>query len=76
MPARAQPRRLQRQSRDDRRHAIQLFTVAQIAEMLRVNPRTVRRLIAAGDLVAHRFRGCLRITEADLRAFLAIHRQG
>jgi excisionase family DNA binding protein len=60
----------------DRHNRIQLFTIAEAAQMLRVGPRTVRRRIASGDLVAHRFGGCVRIAEADLRAFLAIHRRG
>jgi excisionase family DNA binding protein len=60
----------------DRRPRIQFFTIAETAEMLRVATRTVRRRIAAGELVAHRFGGAVRIAENDLRAFLAIHREG
>ena len=66
---------LERHGGHDRRHRIQFFTIAETAEMLRVDPRTVRRRIATGELVAHRFGGCVRIAEADLRAFLAVHRQ-
>ena len=68
--------RLERDGTRDRRHRIQFFTIDEVAEMLRVGPRTVRRQIAAGELVAYRFGGCVRIAEADLRAFLAVHRQG
>ena len=66
--------RLQRDGARDRRR-IQLYTIAETADMLRVDARTVRRRIATGELVAHRFRGCVRIAEADLRNFLAVHRQ-
>jgi excisionase family DNA binding protein len=59
-----------------RRQRIQFFTIAETAEMLRVATRTVRRRIAAGELIAHRFGGAVRIAESDLRAFLAIHREG
>jgi excisionase family DNA binding protein len=69
-------RRLERRGGDDRRPRIQFFTIAETAEMLRVCTRTVRRWIAAGKLVAHRFGGSLRVAEPDLRAFLAIHREG
>jgi excisionase family DNA binding protein len=48
------------------------YTVAQIADMLAVSPRTVRRWIAAGELLAHKFRRQVRISEIDLRTFLAL----
>ena len=38
--------------------------------------RTILRWIAAGELVAHRFGASVRIAEADLRAFVALHREG
>jgi excisionase family DNA binding protein len=59
--------------RDDR---LQFLTIAEVAERLRVATRTVRRWIAAGELVAHRFGASVRIAEADLRAFVALHREG
>ena len=71
--------RLERHGGHDRRHRIQFFTIAEIAEMLRVATRTVRRWITAGELVAHRLGSngnTVRIAEPDLRAFLAIHREG
>jgi excisionase family DNA binding protein len=68
--------RLERDGTRDRRHRIRFFTVAETAEMLRVCTRTVRRWIAAGKLVAHRFDNAVRIAESDLRAFLALHREG
>jgi excisionase family DNA binding protein len=54
---------------------IKFLTIAQVAEILQVATRTVRRRIAAGELVAHRSGGVVRIAEADLRAFLAVHRE-
>jgi len=53
----------------------QFFTISEVAEMLRVSTRTVRRWIDCGQLVAHRFGGAVRIADTDLRAFLAIHRE-
>jgi excisionase family DNA binding protein len=62
-----------------RRHPdnqIKFFTIAEVAERLHVSTRTVRRWIEAGDLVAHRIGGIVRVAESDLRAFLALHREG
>jgi len=58
------------------RQPLRFFTVAEVAERLHVATRTVRRWIEAGDLVVHRIGGILRIAEEDLRAFLALHREG
>jgi excisionase family DNA binding protein len=46
------------------------YTVAQIADLLAVSPRSVRRWISSGDLRTHRFGRQVRISEADLRAFV------
>jgi excisionase family DNA binding protein len=51
------------------------YTINAVAEALDVSSRTVRRWIANGALAAHRLGGALRISEADLRAFLAEHRE-
>ena len=51
-----------------------LFTVEEIAECVGVCERTIRRWIENGVLVAHRFNGVVRISEADFRSFLAAHR--
>jgi excisionase family DNA binding protein len=53
---------------------IRFFCIADVADFLDVDPRTVRRLISSGDLVAHRFRRVVRIAENDLRKFLDAHR--
>jgi excisionase family DNA binding protein len=62
-----------------RRHhddQIGFSTIARIAERLDVNARTVRRWIKANELVVHRVGSVVRISESDLRAFLALHREG
>jgi excisionase family DNA binding protein len=50
------------------------YTVAQVAELLAVSTRSVRRWIAAGELLAHKFRRQVRVAEIDLLAFLQRHR--
>jgi excisionase family DNA binding protein len=50
------------------------YTVNQVADMLAVSNRTVRRWITNGRLVAHVFGGAVRIAETDLKAFIATHR--
>ena len=50
------------------------FTINEIAECVGVSDRTVRRWIEKGLLVAHRFNGLVRISDADFRGFLATHR--
>ena len=39
--------------RRQRDNQIKFFTIAEVAECLRVSTRTVRRWIKAGDLIAH-----------------------
>ena len=46
------------------------YTVAQVADLLGVSTRTVRRWIAEGDLAVHKFARVVRIAENDLRGFL------
>ena len=50
------------------------FTIGTVALHLDVSPRTVHRWIAQGKLVAHRIGRSVRISEADLKMFLAVHR--
>jgi excisionase family DNA binding protein len=50
------------------------FTIEEVAELLKVNKRTVRRWISSGRLTAYRFGSLLRVADRDLRAFLAVHR--
>jgi excisionase family DNA binding protein len=53
---------------------VRFFTVGAIAQQLDVSPRTVHRWIANHQLVVYRIRRSVRISEADLKAFLANHR--
>jgi excisionase family DNA binding protein len=51
-----------------------LYSVEGVAEQLGVSSKTVRRWIAAGELPVHHFGRQLRISEADLAAFIAQRR--
>jgi excisionase family DNA binding protein len=57
------------------RAALLFFTIGDVADFLGVSERSVRRWIKSGDLPAHRFGGAVRIAEADLRAYVATHRE-
>ena len=50
-----------------------MFTVKQAAERLNCSMASIYGLIAAGRLACHRIglrRGCIRVSEAQLHAFL------
>ena len=47
-----------------------MLAVTDIAEMMRVSTRTVRRWIDRGDLRVHRLGRQVRVSEEDLAAFL------
>ena len=47
-----------------------MFTVAEVANMLNVSTRTVRRWIDAKELDVHRLGHVIRISPADYHAFL------
>jgi excisionase family DNA binding protein len=51
------------------------FTIAQVANLLVVSTRSVRRWIAAGELLAHKFGRQVRISEIDLRSFVDCRRE-
>ena len=55
------------------RPVTKLRTIDETAEILNVSTRTVRRLIESGELWAHRIRGLVRISDADIAAYLAEH---
>jgi excisionase family DNA binding protein len=59
-----------------RKAEVRFFTVGEIALQLNVSSRTVRRWAAERKLVVHRFGRSVRIFEADLKNFLAMHRDG
>ena len=52
------------------RPIMRFYTVAQVADLLGVSTRSVRRWIAERDLRAHKFGRQVRISETDLRAFV------
>ena len=55
------------------RPVTKLRTIDEVAELLNASTRTVRRLIASGELPVHRFLRIVRIADADLVAFLAVN---
>jgi len=56
------------------RKAGKFYTVGEIAHQLNVSSRTVRRWFANRQLAVHRFGRSVRVSEADLKAFLAVNR--
>lgn len=52
-----------------------LLSIDQIATSANVGSKTVRRLIADGELRTHKIRGQHRISEEDWQAYLARIRQ-
>ncbi|MCK5273632.1 MAG: helix-turn-helix domain-containing protein [Alphaproteobacteria bacterium] len=53
-----------------------LLTIKDVADILQVSDKTVRRWIDAGDLVAHRIGRQWRVSQGDLDAFIKLRRQG
>jgi excisionase family DNA binding protein len=53
------------------------LTVAQVAELLQVNPETVRRWLRAGELAGISLgdKAGYRVTDSDLRDFIARRKQ-
>lgn len=51
------------------------YTISEVAEHLKVSPKTVRRWIDRGELAAHRFSRQIRVSETDMAAFIAAHRK-
>jgi excisionase family DNA binding protein len=47
------------------------YTINDVAGILQVSPRTVRRCIDRGDLKSHKLEGLVRISHDDLQAYLA-----
>ena len=52
------------------------LTVDQVAALLGVSVKTIRRWVQSGDLAHHRFGRQVRISLADLRSFTEARRQG
>ena len=53
-----------------------LFTIKDVADVLQVSDKSIRRWIDTGDLVAHRIGRQWRITQGDLDVFIKLRRQG
>jgi excisionase family DNA binding protein len=51
-----------------------LLTTEEVADFLRIDPVTVRRLVTRGELVAYRIAGEYRFTEADVQQFVQSQR--
>ena len=51
-----------------------LLTTEEVAELLRIDPVTVRRLIMRGELPAYRIAGEYRFTSADVKQFVESQR--
>ena len=52
-----------------------LHKVAEVAEALGVSPRTVRRMIDAGELPAIKVRAQTRVLASDLARYIAAQRR-
>ena len=52
------------------------LSVAKVAAILDMSQKKVRRHIDAGELPVHRFGRLVRVSEADLAAFIALSRRG
>jgi len=53
---------------------LKFYTIEQVAEILELSARSVRRLIDDHKLPIHRFGHAVRVADADLRAFIAVQR--
>ena len=51
-----------------------LFTVAEVAALLKVSPKTVRRWILLSQIKIHRIGRQIRISEPDLVSFIGERR--
>ena len=49
-----------------------LLTISEVAEHLKVDPRTVRRALKKGELHAHYVGRQIRVSQDDLAAFLSM----
>ena len=51
-----------------------LYSIKEVAGILRVSTKTIRRWVASGELTAHRIGRQWRISDADLQAFIRMRR--
>ena len=52
-----------------------MHKVSHIAERTNLSAREIRRQIAKGNLIVHRFGRAIRISETDFQRFIAARRQ-
>ena len=50
------------------------YTIKQVAERLQLSDKSIRRMIKAGDLIAHIIGNQYRVSKADLDVFLRLRR--
>jgi excisionase family DNA binding protein len=60
----------------DRKQRPQFVTVRAVAEQLDISSRTVHRWIKNNELAVHRVGRSVRISEVDLKHYLAARRYG
>ncbi len=53
---------------------VKFFTIGGIALQLNVSLRTVHRWVAERKLIVHRIGRSVRVSDADFKTFLAVHR--
>ena len=51
-----------------------LLSVDDIATAMAISPKTVRRMIARGELISHRIGKLIRVSEDDFGTFLKLRR--
>jgi excisionase family DNA binding protein len=51
------------------------LTVVELAALFKVDRKTILRWIKRGSLVAHRFEGSLRVSDADYKTFVRSRRE-
>ena len=56
-------------------HDEPLYDIDEVAAILKVSSKTVRREIDRGSLPAHRFGRLLRVSSDDLRRYIAARRE-
>lgn len=50
------------------------YTIKQVAEHLQLSDKSIRRMIKAGELVAHKIGAQYRVSKADFDVFLRLRR--
>lgn len=48
----------------------EFLTVKQVATLLNISPRSVRRMLAANELGAYKLQGVIRISKSDIDRYL------